>query len=82
MLVTITGVMMENLITFIDVKNVGLLMSKEGLEKAKEIAKLMRKKGYKYEYYTPDTPMQKMIKEEKLRLNCHDNQKKDKKKGG
>ena len=74
---------MENLITFIDVKNVGLLMSKEGLEKAKEIAKLMRKiKGYKYEYYTPDTPIQKMMKEEKLRLNCHDNQKKDKKKGG
>lgn len=56
-------------------------MSKEGLEKAKEIAKLMRKKGYKYEYYTPDTPMQKMIKEERIRLNCHDNQKKDKKKG-
>lgn len=29
-------------------------MSKESLEKAKEIAKLMRKiKGYKYEYYTP-----------------------------
>lgn len=56
-------------------KNVGLLMSKEGLEKAKEIAKLMRKiKGYKYEYYTPDTPMQKMIKEERSRLNCHDNQ--------
>ena len=83
MLVTITGGMMENLITFIDVKNVGLLMSKEGLEKAKEIAKLMRKiKGYKYEYYTPDTPIQKMMKEEKLRLNCHDNQKKDKKKGG
>jgi len=77
MLVTITGVLTENLITFIDVKNVGLLMSKEGLEKAKEIAKLMRKiKGYEYEYYTPETPMQKMIKEEKLRLNCHDNQKK------
>lgn len=57
-------------------------MSKEGLEKAKEIAKLMRKiKGYKYEYYTPDTPIQKMIKEERIRLNCHDNQKKDKKKG-
>ena len=55
-------------------------MSKEGLEKAKEIAKLMRKiKGYKYEYYTPST-MQKMRKEERLRLNCHDNQKKDKKK--
>lgn len=55
----------------------GLLMSKEGLEKAKEIAKLMRKiKGYKYEYYTPDTPMQKRIKEERSRLNCHDNQKK------
>ena len=50
-------------------------MSKESLEKAKEIAKLMRKiKGYEYEYYTPDTPMQKMMKEEKLRLNCHDNQ--------
>lgn len=57
-------------------------MSKEGLEKAKEIAKLMRKiKGYKYEYYTPDTPIQKMIKEERIRLNCHDTQKKDKKKG-
>ena len=56
-------------------------MSKEGLEKAKEIAELMRKiKGYKYEYYTPDTPMQKMMKEERSRLNCHDNQKKDKKK--
>ena len=40
-------------------------MSKEGLEKAKEIAKLMRKKGYKYEYYTPDTPMQKRMKEKK-----------------
>ena len=51
-------------------------MSKEGLEKAKEIAKLMRKKGYKYEYYTPDTPIQKMQREEKLRLNCKDNQKK------
>ena len=71
---TITGVLTENLITFIDVKNVGLLMSKEGLEKAKEIAKLMRKKGYKYEHYTPDTPIQKMIKEERSRLNCHDNQ--------
>lgn len=79
MLVTITGVLTENLITSIDVKNVGLLMSKEGLEKAKEIAKLMRKiKGYKYEYYTPDTPMQKRIKEERIRLNCHDNQKKKK----
>ena len=57
-------------------------MSKEGLEKAKEIAKLMRKiKGYKYEYYTPETPIQKMIKEERNRLNCHDNQKKGIKKG-
>lgn len=74
MLVTITGVPTENLITLIAVKNGGLLMSKEGLEKAKEIAKLMRKiKGYKYEYYTPD-PIQKMIKEERIRLNCHDNQ--------
>ena len=55
-------------------------MSKEGLEKAKEIAKLMRKiKGYKYEYYTPDTPIQRLMKEERLRLNCYDNQKKDKK---
>ena len=55
----------------------GLLMGKEGLEKAKEIAELMRKiKGYKYEYYTHDTPMQKMMKEERIRLNCHDNQKK------
>ena len=79
MLVTITGVLTENLITSIDVKNGGLLMSKEGLEKAKEIAKLMRKiKGYKYEYYTPDTPMQKMIKEKKIKLNCYDNQKKRK----
>ena len=53
-------------------------MSKEGLEKVKEIAKLMRKiKGYKYEYYTPETPIQKMIKEERIRLNCHDNQKKE-----
>ena len=65
MLVTITGVLTENLITLINGKNVGLLMSKEGLEKAKEIAELMRKKGYKYEYYTPDTPIQKMMKEEK-----------------
>lgn len=40
-------------------------MSKEGLEKAKEIAKLMRKKGYKYEYYTPYTPMQKRMKGKK-----------------
>lgn len=49
------------------------MMTNEGSEKAKEIAKLMRKiKGYKYEYYTPNTPMQKMIKEERLRLNCHD----------
>ena len=53
-------------------------MSKEGLEKAKEIAKLMRKiKGYKYEYYTPDTPIQRLMKEERLRLNCYDNQKKE-----
>ena len=73
MLVTITGVLTENLITLIVVKNGGLLMSKEGLEKVKEIAKLMRKiKGYKYEYYTPDTPMQKMMKEEKIKLNCYD----------
>jgi len=62
-------------------------MSKEGLEKAKEIAKLMRKKGYKYEHYTPDTPIQKMIKEEKIRLNCSGQSKKkiikkrDKKRG-
>lgn len=47
-------------------------MSKEGLEKVKEIAKLMRKKGYKYEYYTPETPIQKLIKEKRIRLNCHD----------
>lgn len=73
MLVTITGVLTENLITSIDVKECGIRMSKEGLEKAKEIAKLMRKiKGYKYEYYTPDTPIQKMIKEERMSLNCHD----------
>ena len=72
---TITGVLTENLITSIDVKNVGILMSKKGLEKAKEIAKSMRKiKGYKYEYYTPDTPIQKLIKEERMKLNCHDNQ--------
>lgn len=77
---TITGVLTENLITLINGKNEGLLMSKEGLEKAKEIAKLMRKKGYKYEYHTPDTPIQKMIKEEKIRLNCHDYQKKENKK--
>ena len=48
-------------------------MSKEGLEKAKEIVK---QHTPKYEYYTPDTPIQKMIKEERNRLNCHDNQKK------
>lgn len=53
---------------------------KKNFNKAKEIAELMRKiKGFKYEYYTPDTPMQKMMKEERLRLNCYDNQKKDKK---
>lgn len=39
MLVTITGVLTENLITSIDVKNVGLLMSKEGLEKTEQINK-------------------------------------------
>ena len=69
---TITGVLTENLITLINGKNVGLLMSKEGLEKAKEIAKLIRCR--KYEYYTPSSPMQKMMKEERLRLNCYDNQ--------
>ena len=53
---------------------------KKNFNKAKEIAELMRKiKGFKYEYYTPDTPIQKLMKEERLRLNCHDNQKKDKK---
>ena len=44
-------------------------MSKEGLEKAKEIVK---QHTPKYEYYTPDTPMQKRMREERLRLNCHD----------
>ena len=47
-------------------------MSKKEFEKIKEIAKLMRKKGYKYEYYTPETPIQKLIKEKRIRLNCHD----------
>ena len=40
-------------------------MSKKEFEKIKEIVK---QHTPKYEYYTPDTPM----KEERLRLNCHD----------
>ena len=44
-------------------------MSKKVSEKIKEIVK---QHTPKYEYYTPDTPIQKMIKEEKIKLNCHD----------
>ena len=51
-------------------------MSKKEFEKIKEIVK---QHTPKYEYYTPETPIQKMMREERLRLNCHDNQKKDKK---
>lgn len=48
-------------------------MTNEGLEKAKEIAKLIRCR--KYEYYAPNTPLQKMMKEERIKLNCHDKEK-------
>lgn len=44
-------------------------MSKKEFEKIKEIVK---QHTPKYEYYTPDTPMQKRMREERLRLNCHD----------
>ena len=44
-------------------------MSKKEFEKIKEIVK---QHTPKYEYYTPDTPIQKMIKEERMRLNCYD----------
>ena len=43
-------------------------MSKKEFEKIKEIVK---QHTPKYEYYTPETQIQKMIKEEKLRLNCN-----------
>lgn len=41
-------------------------MSKKEFEKIKEIVK---QHTPKYEYYTPDTSIQKMMK---IRLNCHD----------
>ena len=41
-------------------------MSKKEFEKIKEIVK---QHTPKYEYYTPDTPL---IKEKRIRLNCHD----------
>lgn len=42
-------------------------MSKKEFEKIKEIVK---QHTPKYEYYTPETPIQKLMKE-KIRLNCN-----------
>ena len=44
-------------------------MSKKEFEKIKEIVK---QHTPKYEYYTPETPIQKLIKEKRIRLNRHD----------